>query len=339
MNEDQDGSATDINIRGISGEFNSFQIDGNRAPTSGDSRSFNPRQLAADGVTNIEVIKAPTPDRDGDAIGGIINVVSRSAFQRESRDVRLRIAGVWNEQPNKWGYAGRLSYADLFDVGGKEKNLGISFTLSSYKTDRYSENSDMDWVQVDPATNPQLNLGQYNEPVWFMEANHWEYDTRVTRTQGLSGSIDFRTDEHNSFYIRPLFSHFDRKGVKFETDIDIDTRFQNAANGRKTYAELTPTYGRAVGGEESEASRGWIGTDDDHENDLYSVAVGGRHERDGSLLTYDLYYSRNKNVVSNDTELNTLMETEDPWMHFEYEIVDVLAGDVKITFSERSGSD
>lgn len=76
---DQDGSAGGINIRGVEGDYNSFQIDGNRLPSSGGGRGINTRQFAAGGITRIEVIKAPTPDRDGDAIGGTINVVSRSA--------------------------------------------------------------------------------------------------------------------------------------------------------------------------------------------------------------------------------------------------------------------
>ena len=341
VDEAQDGSQGAFNIRGIAGEFNSFQIDGNRAPTSGGSRAFDSRQLAADGITTIEVIKAPTPDRDGDAIGGIVNVVSRSAFQRDGRSVKLKASGVLNEDPNKWGHAANLTYSDLFSVGGGEKNLGISLTASSYKTDRYSLNADIDWVRVTPENNPQLNLGQYDDlgrPVWFMEATHWEYDTRVTKTYGLSGSIDFRTDENNSFYFRPLYSHFDRNGIKFETDIDIDTRFQDAVGGRKTYAELTPTYGRGTPGNGgSRGSMGWIGTDDERENDLYSFAFGGRHERESSLLTYDLYYSRSKQTVLSDLELNMLMEPTSPWMLFEYELTRPWTGEARINI--LSGQD
>ena len=35
-----------------------MQIDGNRVPSSGSDNSFNPRQLSADSVTFVEVIKA-----------------------------------------------------------------------------------------------------------------------------------------------------------------------------------------------------------------------------------------------------------------------------------------
>lgn len=331
VDEDQDGSQGDINIRGISGEFNSFQIDGNRAPTSGGSRSFNPRQLAADGITNIEVIKAPTPDRDGDAIGGIINIVSRNAFQRDGRQIKLRASGVLNEEPNNWGYAGSLSYSDLFTIGASDKkNLGISFTASSHETDRYSRNADQDWVQVDPTLNPELGLAVGGPPTWFMESTHWEYATRTTTTQTINGSIDFRIDDENSFYFRPLFSHYDREGVTYETDIDIDTRFQNQAGGRKTYALLTPNLGQGTpsdGG--SRGSMGWIGTDDDQYNDMYSLSFGGRHQRTSSVLNYDIYYSRSKSVIANNAELNMLMEPTDPWIVFGYEVVKP-EGDVKV---------
>ncbi|MGH8019410.1 MAG: TonB-dependent receptor, partial [Opitutaceae bacterium] len=322
VDESADGSPDSINIRGVSGEYNSIQLDGNRLPTSEGSRSFNPRQMVADGIATIEVIKAPTPDQDGDAIGGIINVIPRSAFQREGRHAELDVAGVWSELPNDWGYSGKLNFSDIFSVGGGEKNLGISFTASLYETDRYYEVADQDWTQVDPETNPELNLDQYDFPVWFFEASHTDFNTRTTNSHGLSGSIDFRTDEQNSFYFRPFYSHYDLRGVLFEADFDIDTRFQNQAGGRKTYAELTPTYGRAIG-DASQGSLGWIGTAQDNKNDIYSAAFGGRHERGSSLLTYDFYYSRSKRVVTDDNEFNTLMEPDAPYFLMEYEIIDV----------------
>ncbi len=251
---DQDGSQGSINIRGVSGEYNSVQMDGNRVPSSGGSNSFNPRQLAADGVTKIEVIKAPTPDRDGDAVGGIVNLVSRSAFQRQGRQMSVDLSGQLNEEPGNWGQSGTFSYSDIFSVNGDQNNLGVSLTVSSYDTDRYSRNADQDWVQVSPETNPELKLGAYGgDPVWFMESTHFEHDTRETKTNTISGSIDYRINEGNSFYLRPTVSTYSRQGTKYETDIDIDTEFENDADGNKTYAELTPTYGRGTA--DSEGSR------------------------------------------------------------------------------------
>ena len=338
VNTDQSGEPTGINIRGVEADYNSFQIDGNRLPTSGGARGFNTTQFSADGISNIEVIKAPTPDRDGDAIGGIINVVTRSAFERSGQEINVQAAGVYSDLPEKWGHALSARYSDIFSIGGEEPNLGISATISSYRTNRYSQNRDMDWVQVTPENNPSLGLGQYDKPVWFMEASHWEYDTRVTQTNTANLAIDFRTDPFNSYYVRGFYSNADRRGVKYETDIDIDTRFQDDPEGRKTYAALTPDSGRGTPGDDgSQGSRGWIGTEDDRETDLYSINIGGRHESASSLLTYDLFYSRNDESISDDNELSFLMEPEDPWLLFEYQVVDVSRGEVII--NELSGQD
>ena len=331
VNEDQDGSAAGINIRGIEADYNSFQIDGNRMPTSGGGRGFDTRQLAADGISNIEVIKAPTPDRDGDAIGGIINVISRSAFERSGREVKVSAGGVYSDLPESWGHSASLQYSDLLSIGGGDRNLGISATVSSYRTDRASRNRDMDWVRVTPENNPELGLAQYDRPVWFMESSHWEYDSRVTDTVTANAAIDYRVDPFSSVYLRGFYSNAQRKGVKHETDVDIDTRFQDRVGGRKTYAELTPDYGRGTPGDDgSRGSRGWIGTDEDRTNDLYSINFGGRHERPNSLLTFDFFYSKSKQTVASDTELNVLMEPTDPWLLFEYQLIDVSRGEVLI---------
>ncbi len=326
VDEDQDGSQGSINIRGVSGEYNSVQIDGNRMPSSGGSNAFNPRQLAADGVTTIEVIKAPTPDRDGDAVGGIINLVSRSAFQRTGRDMSFDMSGTLNEEPNNWGSSASFKFSDIFSINGGYNNLGISLSLSHYDTDRYSRNADQDWVQVDAETNPELNLTS-TKPVWFMESTHFEHDTRETLTNTASSSIDYRINDSHSFYIRPMVSFYERKGVKYETDIDIDTQFENAEGGNKTYAELTPSYGR--GTPASEGSRGWIGTLDNSENELYSLTMGGLHEFDSSKLSYDVSYSSNKSTIHDDSELSMLMEPEEPGFIFEYEVFDP-NGDVRV---------
>jgi TonB-dependent receptor len=305
VDEDQDGSPSEFNLRGVPGEFNSLQIDGNRIPNSGGtSRAANTKFLVADGITNIEVMKAVTPDRDGDAIGGIINIVSRTAFQRDGRDLKLVASRSYNAASNKWGYNGRLSYSDIFSVAGKEKNLGVSVTLTKYTTDRYSENSDIDWERVTPANFPALGLPA---PTKFMEASHSERSFRTTHTTGINASIDFRTDAHNSFYFRPGWSHYDQNSQTYETDWDVDKRFQDVAGGRKTYAFLSPdgSRGRGTPGPNgSQASLGYIGTDDNSHNDLWTWTAGGKHEKDTSLLTYDLSYSTTTYVRPNFTEFN-----------------------------------
>jgi TonB-dependent receptor len=309
VDEGQDGSPTSVNLRGVPGDFNSFQIDGQRLPNSGGtSRAANMSQLVADGVTSIEVMKAVTPDRDGDAIGGIINIVSRNAFQRDGRDMKLSANMSYNDLNGDWGHNVRASFSEVYSILGKEKNLGISFTATQYKTDRYSENADIDWVPTSRATNPTLNLTQDTK---FLEASHIERAWKDTKTWGFNGSIDFRTDRANSFYFRPYYSHYDQSSQTFETDWDIDTRFQDEATGRKTYAFLASDGSRGRGTPGANGSRstlGYIGTDDDSHNDVWSWTLGGKHEQSTTTLTWDVNYATSTNVQPNFNEFNMRLD-------------------------------
>lgn len=79
ISKDQ-GEGRYVLVRGAEARLNSMMIDGERMP----SPDPNLRQVALDVVPSdllqsIEVAKALTPDQDGDAIGGSVNLVMKQA--------------------------------------------------------------------------------------------------------------------------------------------------------------------------------------------------------------------------------------------------------------------
>jgi hypothetical protein len=78
--------------------------------------------------------------------------------------------------PTSGATTAALTYSDIFSIGGQEKNLGLSFTVTKYTTDRYSENADVDWVSVTAANNPTLRLANDTK---FLEASHSERSFRA----------------------------------------------------------------------------------------------------------------------------------------------------------------
>src|SRR5688572_3267240 len=186
VNEGEDGTPEGVNIRGLASEFNSFQLDGNRL----GARGFSTRDLVADGISNIEVIKAATPDRDGDAIGGMINVISRSAFQRDGREIKLGASLNYLGLPKEWGHNVKATYSDIYGIMGQEKNLGISFTISHYNSDRYYENNDTDWTLINPENNPTYNLPGF--PFYYNPNLTVQYNLRDTQSYAANAAIDFR---------------------------------------------------------------------------------------------------------------------------------------------------
>ncbi len=130
-----------VQIRGIDGALNSVTMDGDRMASSqsaGAGRTFEFEQASLSNIETIEVTKAPTPDMDADSIGGNVNIVSRSAFDRnQPRTFTYSIGGVWRPKyytrSDNWlrepvkniGPSLNFSYQDRL---GAERRIGIVLT-------------------------------------------------------------------------------------------------------------------------------------------------------------------------------------------------------------------
>lgn len=120
-----------VRIRGLHQNLSSITQDGNRladAGSAGATREFQFQTVGSDSVERIEVIKSPTPDLDADSIGGVVNLVSKSAFDTSGeRRVRASVGAIWRptderdvSRPNA-----SFSYSEVF--GGK---LGVNLNLA-----------------------------------------------------------------------------------------------------------------------------------------------------------------------------------------------------------------
>ncbi len=330
VNEGEDGAPEGANIRGMPSDMNSFQIDGNRVPTSGGGRGFNTRQLVSDGIANIEVIKAATPDRDGDAIGGTINVISRSAFQRDGREIKLAGSMNYLDLAKKWGYNGRATFSDIYSIRGGHKNLGVSVSVTKYQTNRYYENNDNDFKILHASTNPTLNLP--TETFIYPYASMVQYNQRETNTYGLNATIDFRTDSKNSFYFKPLYSHYDIESARYITRHYFDSRHQDALTGRKVFEFMTLHTGRGIDGQNgAQGSTRFIAEEADTHNDLFGASFGGKHQFEKSTLTYDFFASRSDYERDNDSSFTVYNSPRSTtWVQYEYDFSQRLLPTVRI---------
>ncbi|MDP3071847.1 MAG: TonB-dependent receptor [Opitutaceae bacterium] len=289
VNEGEDGEPSGVNIRGLEAKYNSVQVDGNRMPSSGNSRAFSVGQLNADAVANIEVVKAATPDRDGDALGGIINVISRSAFQREGRTVEFAVGGLYYDKREKWNYNASLNYLDIFSVAGGTKNLGLGVNVAWAETSRDYDNLDKDYAVLRPDFEPALRL---TAPLYFHTNAAPQTNYRETTSESINVALDYRVGPATSLYLRPFYRHNDVFGEKPRARYYVNANHNfNSATGTKSIAEATYNTGRSLATTLTELRyQNDLSVSD---NDVYGASFGGRHEVDRTTVSFDLFRSNN----------------------------------------------
>ncbi len=132
------GEVDRVSVRGFDAQFNSVQLDGNSfaTPSINNAAAANGRSgvLSTTNTNNIksaEVIKAITPDYPADAIGGIVNLVQKTAldYPKSAGRFEYRFGGQYVS--SRSGYETRpspnlqLTYHDIF---GPKRNWGVYAT-------------------------------------------------------------------------------------------------------------------------------------------------------------------------------------------------------------------
>src|SRR5687768_12362513 len=88
-------AAARISVRGFSPGMVAISTDGaqlaNTSSVTGNSRFFDFSQMSINNLSRIEVTKVPTPANPADSLAGSINMVSKSAFERQGASFNYNI--------------------------------------------------------------------------------------------------------------------------------------------------------------------------------------------------------------------------------------------------------
>ncbi|MEY4939465.1 MAG: hypothetical protein RIQ93_1200 [Verrucomicrobiota bacterium] len=218
-----DGDTRYIRIRGISQQLNTITMDGNRladAASAGTTREYQFQQVSSDSIERLEVVKSPTPDMDGDSIGGNVNMVSKSAFDSlAERRVRWSFGAIWRPLDPRETRAPRnysISYSEVF--GGK---LGVAFN-AAYRV----HNTPQDTIVQ---AHQQL-ANEVAGPAYTYSAQLVDFRNERTRT-GAGLKLDYKLSDYTRFSLNltgnKIVEHENDRYTTFSTGQTIATRDAN----------------------------------------------------------------------------------------------------------------
>ena len=210
------GEGRFVSIRGLDPNLVSTSINGVRltSPESED-RQVGLDVIDADVLSSVVINKSLLPNMDGDSVGGNIEIETTSGLDVDQLYVRARVASLYSDLEQEYGYRGSINFANNFMDG----RLGVAGSLSHQERVFGSES-----FEVDGGWDIDESVPFPNE----VEMRNYQV-TRERTTAVLN--LDYRVNNDLTFYARTTWSDFSDQEIRNRVEIKYeDAEYDDAAS-------------------------------------------------------------------------------------------------------------
>ena len=241
--ENDQGEGRYVVIRGMDPDLNATSINGVRATAAEPRRALQLDVIPSDVLDGIEVNKSLTPDMDGDAIGGSINVKTLSAFSRKGPYAKARAEQSHNEIRDAWSPKVSFAGSNIFELDNGRR-LGVAGALSWHDRKLQADNAEADdWDVADDGND-------------FLE----EFQPRLytVERERIGGALNFDLDVSDStaLHLYSLYSRFQDTELRNRLTFGLDGLDESSLTAtRADYSEVEverDTKGRDMRGQVAE---------------------------------------------------------------------------------------
>ncbi|WP_068085537.1 TonB-dependent receptor [Novosphingobium rosa] len=269
-----------VTIRGIDASYNSYTMNGIEVPTADFStRALSLKMIAPYGIANVTVTKTPTADMPGDAIGGVIDIATPSAFDfAKGRLNKITLAGTLSGKAVDMGFpaAGGTAQGEFARTFGTEKQFGIYAT--AYYDNRSSVGTTLQARSYTPTLESEANVSDWRNLKGGVSLQGLQSDFYRDHIKRYGGNIalDYHGDRQ-TLYLRGTYGRYENSAT------DSQHGLFSIATGYDASGSFVPV---------GLLSSGYFQTRD-QTTSLASVQAGGATRfSDRLTLTYDLSVGR-----------------------------------------------
>jgi TonB-dependent receptor len=257
--ERDEGEGKYVQIRGLEPRLSNVTVNGVDVPSSeAGVRQIKLDSIPANLVESVEINKTLSANQDGDAIGGSVNLVTKTAGEKPT----LYINGIGGYTPIDEGRTLTEMDSTIGQRFGAQKKFGVLFGAS------------YDWNGrgIDDIENgldaPSIN-GTFQPVITGIDLREYAY---YRERLGFAGSADYKLADGGGLYVRGLYSHFNNFGDRwvYSPAPGTYTSPTDAGTGTVSYNASIRRPVEIIG----------------------SLAAGGKHVLSKSWLSYDLSISR-----------------------------------------------
>jgi TonB-dependent receptor len=217
--ERDEGEGKYVQIRGAEPRYNNVTVDGVNLASAESVRQVKLDIIPSDLVESVEINKTLEARMDGDAIGGSVNLRTKTAGDPPY----VSLFGIGGGTPILDGRGVSQFGGTVSKRFGQEKKLGVLFGGTYDWNGRGIDDVEPapTEIQCDPhnCSNPSASapyFGTYNT----QDLREYRY---YRARWGFTGSADYRLGPGSTIYFRSLFSHFDNFGDRWVYTPTINT--------------------------------------------------------------------------------------------------------------------
>lgn len=228
----RDGSdGRSISLGGVPPSGTPIMVDGNTlasAASSSASRTVELEQISITSMSRVEITRSQTPDSPANAIGGTVNLVSKSAFERVRPQYAFKTylsfkGGDFSLKREPDPFNGR-SYPfepniELSAVVPVTRNFG--FTVSGLVTRALAngQGATQDWVPTVAAQSANFPATTPDKP--YLARFRLQERPKISVRESISASADWRVSDAGVLTFGFQYAYFDAKWWVRQLNFDV----------------------------------------------------------------------------------------------------------------------
>ncbi len=191
------GEGRFVAMRGTPSAMTNVTVNGQQvAYSNGENRAIELDVVSAAQLSGIEVTKVLTPDMDADAVGGSINLKTRSAFDQEERVMKVKVGFGDNSISDDTNSRASFDFADVF---GANNNIGVSVGINYASTSAERHNNEQKWGSEDDVNDVEIPFALTNSEVQFSD--------NVRDRLGINTRFEFKLNDNHSLYASAVYNY------------------------------------------------------------------------------------------------------------------------------------
>jgi hypothetical protein len=211
--ERDEGEGKFVQIRGTEPRLSNVTVNGAHLPgTETGSRVAKLDDVPTDILGAIEVAKTLTADMDADAIGGSVNLVTKTpeGAPRGYVATQYRRASLLSRTQGQ----GSLMYGGRFGTDGR---LGALLGGTYDRNNRAINDLELAWNDDDGRVTP----GEWDQRDYLYDRTRY----------GLGGDVDYRFVDGSTLFLKGLWSKFNNFGTRYRYDVALSGDSTSMASG------------------------------------------------------------------------------------------------------------